>query len=77
MALPGYVDYQRREFCRDVRCPVQLDLMKQPEGSVEYERIRQTCRTACRYTTWQFHHWLTDHGYEIVRPADSSAQEEG
>ena len=76
MALEGYVEYQRREFCKDVRCPVQVDLMTKPEGSDEYERLRQTCREACRYTTWQFHHWLIDKGYLIVRPARTPATEE-
>ena len=69
MAIAGYVEYQKREFCRDVRCPVQLELMKHPEGTAEYERLRQSCRSACRYTTWRFHHWLIDKGYLIVRPA--------
>ena len=67
MTIEGYVEYQRREFCKDVKCPVQLELNAQEPGS-EYERIRQTCRTDCRYTTWQFHHWLIDKGYLIVRP---------
>jgi predicted AlkP superfamily phosphohydrolase/phosphomutase len=39
-------------------------LKDQPET---YELIRQTCGTACRYTTWQFHHWLIEKGYLIVR----------
>jgi len=68
MPIKGYVDYQRREFCKDVNCPVQLDLDAQEQGSDEYERIRQICRTNCRYTTYQFHHWLIDKGYLIVRP---------
>ena len=68
MAIEGYVEYQRREFCKDVECPVQLELNAQEPGSDECERIRQTCRTDCRYTTWQFHHWLIDKGYLIVRP---------
>jgi len=76
MALEGYVEYQRREFCKDVRCPVQVELMASPEGSDAYERLRQTCREACRYTTWQFHHWLIDKGYLIVRPAGTPATEE-
>lgn len=67
MAIEGYIEYQRREFCKDVQCPVQLDLNAQAPGSEEYERIRQTCRTDCRYTTWQFHHWLIDKGYLIAR----------
>jgi phage antirepressor YoqD-like protein len=68
MSIKGYVDYKRREFCKDVKCPVQSDLDAQKEGSFEYEKIRQTCKTNCRYTTYQFHHWLIEKGYLIVRP---------
>lgn len=68
MSIKGYVDYKRREFCKDVKCPVQLELNAQKEGSQEYEKIRQTCKTNCRYTTHQFHHWLIKKGYLIVRP---------
>ncbi len=68
MSINGYVDYKRREFCKDIRCPVQLDLDKQKEGTAEYERIRGICKSACRYTTYQFHHWLIEKGYLIVRP---------
>jgi hypothetical protein len=68
MSLDGYIDYQRREFCKDVRCPLQIDLDRQQEGTDVYEKIRQSCKTNCRYTTYQFHHWLTDKGYLIVRP---------
>ena len=68
MSIEGYVYYQRREFCRDVKCPVQLKLDAQKQKSEEYEEIRQTCKTKCRYTTYQFHHWLLGRGYVIVRP---------
>jgi len=68
MPIPGYADYKRREFCRDVKCPVQLELNKKSEGSEEYERLRKTCSSGCRFTTWQFHKWLTDNGYLVVRP---------
>jgi hypothetical protein len=68
MSIEGYVDYKRREFCKDVKCPVQLDLDAQEQGSEEYQKIRQTCLTDCKYTTYQFHHWLIDKGYLIVRP---------
>lgn len=67
MAIPGYVDYKSREFCKSVKCPVQLELNEKIKNSPEYERIRQTCRSGCKYTTWQFHHWLMDRGYLIVR----------
>ncbi len=67
MPIPGYIDYRSREFCNDVKCPVQMELNSKKQNSEEYERIRQTCRTDCRFTTWQFHHWLIDKGYLIVR----------
>ncbi len=65
--MDGYVEYQRREYCKDVRCPVQLELNTQTQGSAEYERIRNICQTDCKHTTFEFHHWLIDHGYLIVR----------
>ena len=71
MAIEGYIDYQRREYCKDVKCPVQMKLNALAPDSEEYQEVRQTCRTACVRTTWQFHHWLIDKGYLIVRPADS------
>ncbi|MCW3996079.1 MAG: hypothetical protein NWE98_08040 [Candidatus Bathyarchaeota archaeon] len=70
MTPPGYVEYKRREFCKDVACPVQLELNLQPEGSAEYERTRQKCSVSCLYTTWQFHHWLIEKGYLILKPTD-------
>ncbi|XHH07526.1 MAG: hypothetical protein ACFCUE_08020 [Candidatus Bathyarchaeia archaeon] len=68
MTLDGYVEYKRREFCNDVKCPVQMELNRQKEGSEEYEKIRQKCGGGCLYTTYQFHHWLIEKGYLIVRP---------
>jgi hypothetical protein len=68
MSIEGYANYKRREFCKGVKCPVQMELDAQKEGSDEYEKIRQTCKVDCRYTTYQFHHWLIDKGYLIVRP---------
>jgi hypothetical protein len=68
MTLEGYVEYQRREFCKDVKCPIQTELTKQKEGSAAYEQTRQKCSNACLYTTWQFHHWLIEKGYLIIKP---------
>ena len=68
MSIEGYVDYKRREFCKDVKCAVQTELDTQKEGSVDYEKIRQICKVDCRYTTYQFHHWLIDKGYLVLRP---------
>ncbi|HUU11092.1 MAG TPA: hypothetical protein VM431_11230 [Phycisphaerae bacterium] len=68
MAIPGYVEYQRREFCKDIRCPVQRQLDKCEVGSDACEEVRTVCRTKCIHSTYEFHHWLIEHGYEIVRP---------
>ncbi len=71
MSLEGFVEYKRREFCNDVKCPVQTALNEQKEKTAEYERIRQKCSTACVFTTWQFHHWLMEKGYLILKPKGS------
>lgn len=68
MTLAGCVEYQRREYCKDVQCPVQLELDAAAPQTPEYERIRQICQSGCQHTTWEFHHWLIEHTYVIVRP---------
>ena len=70
MSIEGFVDYKRREYCNDVNCQVQVELNKLLQGSKQYEQIRKTCRIDCKHTTWQFHHWLIEKGYLIVRPKD-------
>jgi len=70
VSIPGYMDYRRREYCKDVECPVQAAIEKEAEGSREYERLRASCKTSCRHTTYEFHHWLIDNGYLVVRPED-------
>ena len=73
MALEGYREYQRREFCKDLPCPVQLLLDAAPANSDEYERIRDICKNHCIHTTYEFHHWLIQKGYLIVRPVQPGA----
>lgn len=67
MSLEGCLEYKAREFCNNVKCPVQITLNNLKEKSEAYELIRQTCRTACRYTAWQFHNWLIEKGYFVIR----------
>jgi hypothetical protein len=67
-SLDGYIDYKRREYCNDVACPVQLLLHKKVEKSPEYEEIRLICTSHCLHSTYEFHHWLLEKGYLIVRP---------
>ena len=66
LSLEGFTEYKRREFCNDVKCSVQMELNRQTEKSEEYERVRRTCSNACKYTTWQFHHWLIEKGYIVI-----------
>lgn len=68
MIPEGYEEYRRREYCRDVKCPLQTELETHPPGTSEYESVREKCRTGCLHTTWEFHHWLIEKGYLIVRP---------
>jgi len=68
MAIAGYVDYQRREFCKDVRCPVQTLLDKQAPDSDACNEVRQLCIGNCIHSTYEFHHWLIERGYLVVRP---------
>ena len=70
MSIAGYIEYQRREFCNDIECPVQMLLNRQRAGSVEYEEIRRICQTDCIHSTYEFHHWLIEKDYLLIRPAE-------
>jgi hypothetical protein len=72
MAIQGYIDYQRREFCQDLPCPIQVLLEAAPANSKEYDHIRSICQNSCIHTTYEFHHWLIQKGYLIIRPPESS-----
>ena len=70
MPFDGYVEYERREYCKDVGCPVQRLLDKQESGSEAYEDVRNICQASCLHSTYAFHHWLIEKGYLLVRPKD-------
>jgi hypothetical protein len=67
-SIEGYIEYTRREYCHAVQCPVQSLLNQEVEKSPKYEEIRAICASSCLHTTHEFHHWLTEKGYLIVRP---------
>ncbi len=67
MSIQGYRDYRRREYCNDVKCQIQLLLNRQEAGSDGYERLRQVCKTNCLCTTYEFHHWLIDKGFIVIK----------
>jgi hypothetical protein len=68
MPIPGYIDYQRREYCKAITCPVQVELESAEPGSSAYESVRAKCKQSCIHTTYEFHHWLIERGYLVVRP---------
>jgi hypothetical protein len=68
MTIKGYTNYQRREYCKEVKCPIQLLLNQEPQGSEKYEALRNICQTNCLHTCHEFHAWLNKNSYEIVRP---------
>ncbi|MEM2917975.1 MAG: hypothetical protein QXY62_00530 [Candidatus Altiarchaeota archaeon] len=70
MEIKGFQEYRKREFCNSVKCPVQLELNKTKENSEEYEKIRDECKTNCRFSARDFHYWLINHGYIIIKPKE-------
>ncbi len=66
--MKGYINYSRREYCKAISCPVQLELEKQVPNSEAYEAVRKKCKEACIHTTHEFHAWLIEHGYLVIRP---------
>jgi hypothetical protein len=40
------------------------------EKSPKYEEIRAICASRCLHSTYEFHNWLTEKGYLIVRPKE-------
>ena len=67
MSVDGYIEYQRREYCKDIGCPVQTVLDAQEPDSEAYEQVRSICKSGCIHTTYEFHHWLIEKDYLIVR----------
>ncbi len=67
LSIDGYIDYKRREYCNDVKCPIQLLLNKEEEKSSKYEEIRAICSSNCLHSTHEFHFWLIEKGYLIIR----------
>ncbi|MBI4020541.1 MAG: hypothetical protein HY367_04360 [Candidatus Aenigmarchaeota archaeon] len=72
MAFGSAVPYKRREFCNGVECPVQVEMNRVVEGSEEYETLRLNCKHHCLFTAHDFHKWLTEHGFIIIKKPTGS-----
>ena len=57
-------EYQKYEFCKAVDCRYHY-----PENVFEGENCAATGKKECPYTAKEFHHWLNDSGFEIVKKA--------
>jgi len=66
--INGFTKYRKREYCNDVKCPVQLIMNKKTEGSAEYNELRELCQKNCLHTTHEFHKWLIEKGFLLVKP---------
>ncbi len=66
--LEGFVEYRRREYCNDIECPVQKMMNNNGQDSSDYNDLRALCQENCLHTTYEFHHWLIEKGYLLVRP---------
>ncbi len=68
MPIEGFVEYKRREYCNDIECPIQVMMNKKTQESPDYNDLREICMKNCLHTTYEFHHWLIEKGYLLVRP---------
>lgn len=68
MPVPGFSDYKRREYCNSIKCPVQMQMNGACEGTKEYDALRATCQKKCIHTAYEFHHWLIENGFLVVKP---------
>lgn len=75
-SIPGLVDYKKRTFCRAVKCPAQLKLDNLQEGTEEYEKVHDVCKTHCGFSAREFHYWLKENGYLIVKPEPKTDKED-
>ncbi|MFZ2411389.1 MAG: hypothetical protein WAW23_07455 [Candidatus Methanoperedens sp.] len=68
MPIEGFVEYKRREYCNDIECPIQVVMNKKTQCSADYNHLREICMKNCLHTTYDFHHWLIEKGYLLLRP---------
>ncbi|HEX7628100.1 MAG TPA: hypothetical protein VF354_04170 [Candidatus Methanoperedens sp.] len=41
---------------------------KKEQDTEAYNDLREICKEKCLHTTYEFHHWLIEKGYLLVRP---------
>ena len=68
MPIDGFIEYKRREYCNDIECPIQVIMNQKEQDSAEYNDLREICKDNCLHTTYEFHHWLIENGYLLLKP---------
>ena len=68
MPIDGFIEYKRREYCNDIKCPIQVIMNQKEQDSAEYNDLRGICKDNCLHTTYEFHHWLIENGYLLLKP---------
>lgn len=72
MAVAG--EYQKRAYCKAIKCPVQAELDASAEGAPAYEAARDVCKTACLRSAEHFRGWLAGAGFSIVGSAGPASE---
>ncbi len=72
-SIDGIVEYQSREYCKDVKCPYQLELNRMQKDTPEYDEFKIQCQEECAHTRLDFMQWLVGHDYKI-QGLDKSSQ---
>ncbi len=71
MTIENFIEYKSGDFCRDMKCPVILNLDSLEKASKEYNELKKYCHDECIYNAWQYHNWLQKKGYKILKPRNS------
>jgi len=55
--------YQKYEYCKDVNCPCYI------RGTKDLQVLPNCIASDCVMTAKDFHHWLKENGFEIIKSA--------
>lgn len=60
--------YKKREFCKAMDCDA-LELMEiAKEKNLNVEIVKRLhCKKTCPFTAWEFHDWLQENGFIIMK----------
>lgn len=68
------IDYSSREYCRDIDCTIQR-MIDEPHLDDDASFAADFCRRNC--AAYNFHNWLQENGYKIVKNNGKDWRPEG